>query len=248
MAKFILTAFADEAGKSLDEQIAALHRNHMRYIEPRMVDGVNLMDLPIERVKEIRKKLDEAGITVSSLGSPIGKYDIHDDFAPHMEAFRHALEVCHILGTTRMRMFDFFVPQEELANCRAEVLERLQAMLIEAKEAGVTLCLENESRIYSQMPAQQKDSLEALPEQRGVFDAAKYIMNDADVMEGIAATLPTLEYVHIKDASYEEKTILPAGEGDGQIGRILRMVDEAREGDVFLTVDCLLYTSDAADD
>ena len=237
MAKFILTAFADEAGKSLPEQIAALKRNKIRYIEPRMVDGINLLDKSKEEIEAIAKGLREGGISVSSLGSPIGKYPIHEDFAPHYEKFLYALEICKILGTSNMRLFDFFATQEELSQVKEEVYARMNKMLDAAEGSGVKLCLENESAIYSQMPAQQKEILADIPRLRGIFDAANYIMNDADVVEGMEATLPSLEYMHIKDANYDEKIILPAGEGDGQLERMLAMVDAAREGEVYLTLE-----------
>ena len=237
MAKFVLTAFADEAGKPLSEQIAALKRNNIRYIEPRMVDGINLIDKTEDEIRAIKAELDAGGIRVSSLGSPIGKYPIHEDFAPHYEKFLYALKICEILETKNMRVFDFYCTEEELPEVREEMLRRMNMMLDAAEKAGVSLCLENESGIYSQSPAGQKDALEALPRIRGIFDAANYIMTDGDVIEGIDATLPTLEYVHIKDASYDEKCILPAGEGDGQIGRCLLKVHAAREGEVFLTLE-----------
>ena len=44
MAKYVLSAFADEAGKSLDEQIAALVRNDIGCIEVRMIDGKGIAD------------------------------------------------------------------------------------------------------------------------------------------------------------------------------------------------------------
>ncbi len=237
MAKYVFSAFADEAGKSLDEQIAALVRNDIGCIEVRMIDGKNILTFSEEELHAIRAKLDAAGIKVSSIGSPIGKYDIHADFETHLKDFRYCLKVAKILGAPRIRIFSFYVKQDELAACRDEVLRRLTVMLEEAKEAGLTLCHENESLIYGQMPAEAKDVLTALPEMRGIFDAANYIMNDADVMEGFAATLPSLEYIHIKDASYEEKAILPAGEGDGRLAEILGITDGEREGVVYLTLE-----------
>ncbi len=237
MAKYVFSAFADEAGKSLDEQIAALIRNDIGCIEVRMIDGKNILTFSEEELHAIRAKLDATGIKVSSIGSPIGKYDIHADFETHLKDFRHCLKVAKILGAPRIRIFSFYVKQDELAACRDEVLRRLTVMLEEAKEAGLTLCHENESHIYGQMPAEAKDVLTALPELRGIFDAANYIMNNADVMEGFTATLPSLEYIHIKDASYEEKAILPAGEGDGRLAEILSATDGEREGVVYLTLE-----------
>ena len=71
MAKFLLSAFADEASKTLDGQIAALQRNNMKYIEIRNVDGKGILDCTDEELAAIHSKLEAAGIGVSADGSPI---------------------------------------------------------------------------------------------------------------------------------------------------------------------------------
>ena len=137
MAEFLISAFADETSNDPDHQIAALKRNGLRMIEPRNIGG-GIVDRTDAELDAFADKLDRAGIGISALGSPIGKYDIDKPFDAHLTNFRRALEVCRRLGTNRMRMFSFFVPQERLKECRAEVLRRLSVMLEEADRAGVT--------------------------------------------------------------------------------------------------------------
>ena len=76
MAEFILSAFADEAGTTLAEQIAALKRNDISYIEPRNINGKPILTLTNDELLEVKAELDKNGIMVNSLGSPIGKYPI----------------------------------------------------------------------------------------------------------------------------------------------------------------------------
>ena len=66
-------------------------------------------------------------------------------------------------------------------------------------------------------------------------------MNGQDSIEGMEATLPSLEYLHIKDAIAAKKSIVPSGRGDGRIAEVLRRVDAAREGEVFLSVEPHLH-------
>ena len=237
MVKYCLSAFADEAADSLDEQIKALKENRIAFIEPRNIDGKPIMKLTDDELKEMKKKLDEAGIKVNSLGSPIGKYPIEDDFEPHLNLFKRALEICKILGTDKMRMFSFFVKQDELSKWRDDVINRLKIMAELAKEAGVTLCHENESLIYGQMPREVKEILTVVPEIHGIFDAANYRMNDGDIDLGIDATLTRLAYLHIKDAIYSTQTIVPAGEGEGKIAMVLDKVNEELDGSIYLTLE-----------
>ena len=237
MAEFVLSAFADEAGDSLDEQIAALVGNGIRYIEPRNIDRVGVLDHTEESLAAIRAKLDENGIKVGSLGSPIGKYDITADFDSYLVTFEKALRACEILGTKKMRMFSFFVEQDKLAEHRDEVIRRLQIMVDLANERGITLCHENESRIYGQMPNEVNDLMDNVKGLKAIFDPANYRMNDGDVMAGIEATLKSFAYLHIKDAVYETQTILPAGEGEGRIPDIINIVNDKVDGEVMLTLE-----------
>lgn len=240
MAQFLISAFADETSDDLGHQIEALKRNGLRCIEPRNVNG-GIIQKSEEELEEIAKQLREAGISVPSLGSPIGKFKIDDDFEIHLEDFRRALRACKILGTKRMRIFSFFVPQDRLAECRDEVIRRMKVLLDMAKAEGITLCHENESKIYGQNPAEVRDLLTTLPELRGIFDAANYVREGQDPIEGIEATLPALEYLHIKDARFADRAIVPCGMGDGQYPEVLRRVDELTGGVVILTLEPHLH-------
>ena len=53
MARFILSAFADEADKMLDGQIEAMKENGVACVELRGVDGKNVKDLTIDEAKEV---------------------------------------------------------------------------------------------------------------------------------------------------------------------------------------------------
>ncbi|MBQ9070358.1 MAG: sugar phosphate isomerase/epimerase [Clostridia bacterium] len=241
MAQFVFSAFADEAGNSLDEQIKALVENGIRYIEPRNIDGKCIIDFTDDELIAIKNRLAENGIKVGSVGSPIGKYDINDDFDAYLPKVKRTIEVAKLLGTKYVRMFSFFVKQDELKLHRDEVIRRLREMVKLAEAEGVVFCHENESRIYGQMPAEVRDVLESVPGLGGIFDAANYRMNGADTMEGIDATLVNFKYMHIKDAIYAEKTIVPAGEGEGRIGEIIDIVNDKIDGEVYLTLEPHLH-------
>ena len=111
MAEFIISAFADEAGNTPEEQIAALIENGIHYIEPRSFNKKGVLSLSDEELIEIKKALDKASIKVNSLGSPIGKYPINEPFEKHLAEFERAIEVCKILKTDNMRIFSFYIPK-----------------------------------------------------------------------------------------------------------------------------------------
>ena len=237
MAEFVLSAFADEASTNVEGQIAALTRNGIPHIEPRGLNGKSVMDLTNEEIVAYRDALAAAGITTYSFGSPIGKYDIDADFDAYVPTVKRALEITRLLGAENMRMFSFFVPQDRLSECKAEVMRRMRAMLDLAKEAGVRLCHENESRIYGQMPREVSELLDANPDLYSVFDPANFRYNDADIDEAIEISMRRPAYAHIKDAVYSERTIVPAGEGEGKVGDLIDALDRALPSRVVLTLE-----------
>ena len=245
MAKFVLSAFADEAGSSLDEQIAALKRNEIDFIEPRNINGKPILTLSDKEIADVKAALDKNGIKVNSLGSPIGKYPITEPFDKHLVDFKRAIEICKALGTDKMRMFSFFTKQNELEKYRDEVISRLNVMSAIAEENGIMLCHENESEIYGQNPKEMLDIMTNVKGLYGIFDPANYRMNNCDVIEGINATLVNLAYLHIKDAIYESQIIVPAGDGEGKIAEILDIVNKATDQVVYLTLEPHLFLFDA---
>ena len=98
MDQWKVYAFADEASAMIDGQIEAMKRNALDGLEIRAVDGENISNITLKKAKEVRKKLDDAGLKVWSLGSPLGKIGIEDPFAPHLEMLKHTLELAHVLA------------------------------------------------------------------------------------------------------------------------------------------------------
>ena len=227
MAKYILSAFADEASPALDEQIRALTEAGVCCVELRGVDGKSVKDLTLDEAKAVRAKLDAAGIRVSSMGSPFGKIGIEDDFEPHFAEFRHALELCKILGTKLMRVFSFYIPAgKDPAAYRPEVLRRMTAMLDAADAAGVRLAHENEKGIYGDIGDRCLDLREALGDRLGViFDPANFIQCGDVPAQQFPKLQKYITYMHIKDALLTDGSVVPCGAGDGTVADILDRLD-----------------------
>ena len=103
-----LSAFADEAAKSLKGQIEALNRNGIKYSEIRSVDGVNVAKFTIETAKEYQKEMADNGVAVWSIGSPLGKVSINVDFNEYEGTVRHVCELANVFNADKIRMFSFF--------------------------------------------------------------------------------------------------------------------------------------------
>ena len=59
MAEFLLSAFADEAGGGILDQIAALKANGLTHIEPRGLDEGNISNFTADQAKALKKVLNK---------------------------------------------------------------------------------------------------------------------------------------------------------------------------------------------
>ena len=224
MKKLALTGFSDEISPVFDEQLAALKEFGVSHLELRGADGVNVSDLSPEKLREIKENLKETGISVSSIGSPIGKISIEDDFAAHMEKLKRTLEIQKELNAPYLRMFSFYLPKENPPEqYREQVLEQVGKMAEEAARWESVLLHENEKGIYGDNAARCLDLMKELasPTFRAVFDFANFVEVGQDTLAAYESLHPYIEYVHIKDCIAAEKKIVPAGQGDGHVKEIL---------------------------
>lgn len=214
-------AFADEASPMIDGQIAAMMRNELNGLEIRNVDGINVSEISLEKAKEVKKKLDESGLSVWSVGSPIGKTDIDGDFNKDIESFKHTLEVAHILNAENMRIFSFYMPEgKNPSDYKNEVIDRLGKFAEIADGTGVTLCHENEKGIYGDIAKRCLDIHKALPQIPGVFDPANFVQCGVDTLKAWDMLEEYIKYMHIKD-SMPNGSVVPSGFGAGNVKEIV---------------------------
>lgn len=238
MVRFRLSAFSDEYSAALDEQIEGLLANRIKMTELRGVDGTTVSDLTPAEGAEVRRKLDANGISVSAIGSPIGKIGITEPMEPHLDKLKNTCELASVLGTGRIRMFSFYIPDGKYEEYRSEVIDRMGRMLDTADEYGVQLCHENEKGIYGDIPSRCLDLQKTFTGRLGcVFDPANFIQCGAKPFEEAYELLKHyITYMHIKDA-LSNGTIVPAGMGIGGIPEILALINMAKTGDFVLTVE-----------
>lgn len=240
MSKFIISAFADEIDPMLTVQMNELDRYGIKYIEMRGVNGKGLVQHSLEEVKDIKKQLDERGFKISSVGSPIGKIKITDDFGPHLDLFKHTIEIANILETKYIRMFSFFMPEgEDPAKYRDEVLERWKKFIEAAEGSGLVLLHENEKDIYGDTAERCLDLFQTLNSDmvKAVFDPANFVQcGEVTYPKAYNLLKDYIEYMHIKDAVNSDKRVVPAGQGDGKVYEILKdLYDSGFEG--FLSLE-----------
>lgn len=251
MAQFYLSAFADEIDEQLSKQMEVLSQHQIKHIEMRGVNGKNVTELTLAEAKDVRKQLDDNGFSLSAVGSPIGKIEITDAFAPHLEVYRHTLDLAGILGTDQIRMFSFYMPKEagDLAPYRNEVMDRMGQFAELAKSHNITLLHENEKGIYGDTAVRCLDLFTTLnhPNLKGTFDPANYVQAQVDTLQAFDLLQPYTTYMHIKDAMLATGEVVPAGMGDGNIKAILeKLVQQDYNGFLSLEPHLGSFTGAAA--
>lgn len=220
-----LSAFADEAGTSTDEQIAALKQAGFTHIDPRNVDGHNIAALPVDAAEAAKKKLDAAGITVAMFGSPLGKIDIADGMQGELDQLDHLAEMKKVFGCDAVRIFSYYNKAEKpLDEWATASIDRLKQLRDRAAQHGLVLYHENERHIYGDRLEQV---LHIADELRGesfklIFDFDNYNQSGDDVWDNWLALRDRTDAIHLKDSTAPPDPMhVPAGQGNGQIPRIL---------------------------
>lgn len=225
-----LTGFADEIANELDVQVASVKKLGISHIEMRGVDGNNLIYHTDEKVKYIKNYLDDNGISLSALGSPLGKIGIQDAFEPHFEAFKRAVEVGHMMETKNIRMFSFYIPQDKpLSEYEEAVFDRMGKFVDYAKKNDAVLLHENEKGIYGEKASECKKLMDCFygDNFKAIFDFANFVQAKDNTLEGYKLLKPYISYIHIKDALWDTGEVVPAGLGDGNVKEILKDLNDS---------------------
>jgi sugar phosphate isomerase/epimerase len=235
----VLTGFADEISPDPEEQLATLAAESITHLELRSAWSVNVADFTAAQLGTFRAALAAAGVSVSAIGSPIGKIPVGAPLGPELERMRRIADIARELGTTIVRVFSFFMPAgEPPERHRLQVIDRMGALAQIAAERGLILAHENEKEIYGDTPDRCADLITSVgsPALRATFDAANFVQCGVrPFSDGYGLLRPHLVYLQVKDALAATGEVVPAGQGDGQVRETLAALrDSAYAGFVSL--------------
>jgi sugar phosphate isomerase/epimerase len=221
-----LSGFIDEISDDFSEQCKVAAGLGLRYVEVRSAWGTNILDLDVTQLATVKETLAENGLMASSVGSPIGKISINDEFPSHLERMRHAVEVAKTLDAPYIRLFSFFIPEgTDPDSWRDEVLTRMSALAEAAADADVILVHENEKDIYGDIPRRCLDIVTSVssPKLQLAWDPANFVqVGVRPFTDGYTLLRPHVAYIQIKDALLADGTVVVAGAGDGEVPETVR--------------------------
>ena len=218
-----LAGFADEAGNSLKEQISALKENGLNLLELRTVDTVNVSKFTNAQSIEYAKILNDNGVGVWSIGSPLGKVDISVDENEYLDGVKRVCETANIFGAKNIRIFSFFNAYNE----RSKVIDYLNKTVEVGNSFGVKMCHENEKDIYGDTAKRVKDLMDNVKGLKFIYDPANYIQTGEDADYTLSEFHSKTEYFHIKDVDAKTDELVPAGFGSGKIDKLASMINRS---------------------
>jgi len=186
------------------------------------------MDLSQDELNVARTMLQDYGLKVSAIGSPIGKVKLDEPFEPHLEKFKHAVEMAQFFETPYIRMFSYYAPEgKNIADFREQVMERMFAKVEIIENTDVVMVHENETDIYGHNAENCVDLVKTVnsPKLRLVYDPGNFVWGQKitnNVESCWHLMKPYIVHIHIKDWKLGSPEVgsIP-GEGDGQIKELL---------------------------
>lgn len=224
------SGISDEAGKSIDAQIAAHQELGWEHLELRLVNGTNFTMVSDELFEEVVEKVDAAGMKVSCFGSAIANWarPITCEANIDVEDLSRAIPRMQRLGTPFIRVMSYpNDPKYPVSDSewRDEAIARMKVLARMAEDGGITLCHENCSG-WGGLSADNSNILLGevnSPALKVVFDTGNPVTYGQDAWDYYQTVFNDIVYVHIKDAKKTEGEELYTycGEGDGYVPEIV---------------------------
>ena len=222
-----ISAFADEVVDDFLGQVKYLARENVRHIEPRFLGGKNIMDLGSDELAEAKQMMSDYGLSASAIGSPIGKVKVDEPFGPHLDKFKHSVELAEFFGAPFIRMFSYYPPEGgRIEDHRSEVMDRMAAKVDALGDSDVVMVHENEADIFGHTAENCVEMVEQVGSEklRLVYDPANFVWGEK-IVNATEVCWPVMKpyvvHIHIKDWKLGADTGSVPGEGDGQVKELL---------------------------
>lgn len=183
---FYFCGFADEAGKTLDEQIEVTKAAGWSAIELRLVDGTNVCNIDDNAWAVVRDKMAQAGMTIAGFGSAIANWarPITSDPAVDMEDLKRAIPRMKEVNCPLIRIMSYPNDTDNPlsdADWHKEVVKRLRPLTKLAEDNGIILGHENCNGYASIGPQQFMEVAAELdsPAFQLIFDTGNTTLHDS---------------------------------------------------------------------
>lgn len=254
---FTLGVITDEISEDLDLALSFIKNYSLPGCELRDLWGKNIMNSSQQDLARARHLIQDYGLKVSDIGSPIFKYNLPQmPVRPEKKgqgfgaAFTEvdsdrlllkSFDLAHYFGTKKVRVFSYWRVKDP-QKAYPYVRDRLAKAAELAGKNGILLVLENEFECNVGTGAELGRILKDinLPHLRGNWDPGNAVMlNEVPFPDGYRHVEGWFEHMHVKDARKDPATgrIVWAPVGGGFIdwkGQIKAVIDHPYRGTMSL--------------
>lgn len=209
---FKLTVVSNEISDDVDRIISALKEEGLRYLELKNIYGKPLLKLPEKTLRELKKKLKDAGITVSGVDT-----DISPDKNP--DALKKSITLAIFFGA------DYLVIHPKIKE-RGRFIEYLKKTVALGEKRGIRFTIENTPGTYC---AKSKECLEVLqtvnsPALKFAFNPANFAAEGEKPFLGTPSSLRRwIQVLYVNDGLFSGDARLP-GYGNAEIKELISIM------------------------
>ena len=228
MTNIKISGYADEISSDFKTQLKALKKLNMNHIALRTINGVSVFDYPYDRFKEeIYPLLKSYNISVSEIGSPIGKVHVDDEISKkkQIDKIDNLIKIMKLLDTKYLRVFSLYI-KEHNDQTFHKVITFLNEVIAKVEGHDLIVLHENEKDIYGDQAVFCKQIHEHIKHKqfKAIFDFANFVQVHDDTKQAYSLLKPYIYGFHIKDADETGRNVL-IGEGEGYLSDILSQID-----------------------
>ena len=223
------TGIADEAGRTIEDQIRAHKDLGWSHIEIRNVEDTPLAYASEKEFDAIRGKLQDAGIQVSCFAGRIANWarDIKGPLDEDIEELKLSIPRMKTMNTPFIRTMTWANKSNVgEAEWRRDALARMRELARVAEDGGVTLVHENCDGWAGLGPEQTLEMLTEIdsPALKLVYDTGNPIPHEQDPWDFYSKVRDHIVYVHIKDAVRKNGDVhyVMCGDGDARVPETLK--------------------------
>jgi L-ribulose-5-phosphate 3-epimerase len=246
-----LGVLTDEVSPDFEKALNWAAEQGLQHVEIRVVNGMNVSVLADDQIVGIRKMVEERGLYVSAIASPLFKCALdpkrlvesgdtfgqkEESVEEHFKKLDRVIEIAKLLGTTRIRIFSFW-RELEPERYRDEIVHHLKRAGDIAASEGVVLLLENEPSCNGGFAEEVGALVSAInsPAVRGLWDPGNEAYGAREAFpSGYESMKNALAHVHLKDAYIRQDgtpKCVPLGSGNvGITAQIKALEADGYEG------------------